>query len=85
MRSLSTLAALLLGLAATAALVVTAVSPISAGHLGGGEGHGGDRTTLGDLACIEGLWSRKSAKTSNSYGMSQTVTSMSNWTGTHVT
>ncbi len=52
MRSLSTLATLLLGLAATAALVV---SPLNAGHRGGGTGHGGGSggITLGDLSCTE--------------------------------
>ena len=55
MRSLSTVATLLLGLASTAALVVTVIGPLHAGHKGGGEGHGGGGgeggITLGDLSC----------------------------------
>ena len=41
MRSISTLATLLVGLATTAALVVTVIGPLHAGHEGGGTGHGG--------------------------------------------
>ena len=43
MRSLSTLATLLLGLA------VIAAGPLNAGHLGGGTGHGGGGSDLEDL------------------------------------
>ena len=55
MRSLATLATLLLGLAATAALVVIGIGSVHAGHRGGGTGHGGGSggITLGDLSCTE--------------------------------
>ncbi len=53
MRTLATLATLLLGLVTTAALVVTVIGPLHAGHDGGGTGHGGGGggITLGDLSC----------------------------------